>query len=38
MMCHQVPQADRRTHFYMECDVTFAVYFRTLQAQWRESL
>ena len=26
MMCHQVPQVDGCTHFYMECDVTLAVY------------
>ena len=37
-MCHQVPRADVRTHFYMECDVTLAVYVRTLRAQWWESL
>ena len=36
--CHQVPRADVRTHFYMECDITLAVYIRTIQAQWRESL
>ena len=38
MMCHQVPRADGRTHFYMECDVTLTVYIRMFQAQWRESL
>ena len=27
--CHQVPRVDGRTHFYMECDVTLAVYIRT---------
>ena len=26
--CHQVPRADGRTHFYMECDVTLAIYIR----------
>ena len=36
--CPQVPQADGRTHFYMECDITLTVYIRTLRAQWRESL
>ena len=30
--CHQVPRADARTHFYMECDVTLAVYVRTKRA------
>ena len=30
--CHQVPQADARTHFYMECDVTLAVYIRMKRA------
>ena len=30
--CHQVPQADGRTHFYMECDVTLAIYVRTMWA------
>ena len=38
MTCPQVPRADGRTHFYMECDVTLAVYVRTLRAQWWESL
>ena len=33
-MCHQVPQADERTHFY----VTLTVYVRMLRAQWQESL
>ena len=32
------PRADGYTHFYMECDVTLAVYIRMLRAQWRESL
>ena len=32
------PRADGHTHFYMECDVTLAIYIRTLRAQWRESL
>ena len=36
--CHQVPRADVRTHFYMECDVTLAIYIRVIQAQWQESL
>ena len=36
--CPQVPRADVHTHFYMECDVMLAVYIRTLQAQWWESL
>ena len=36
--CHQVPRADVRTHFYMECDLTLAVHVRMLWAQWRESL
>ena len=38
MTCPQVPRADEHTHFYMECDVMFAVYIRTLWAQWQESL
>ena len=38
MMCHQVPRVDRRTHFYMECDVTLTVYVRTMRAQWQEGL
>ena len=37
-MCHQVPQADGCTHFYMECDVMLAVYVRMIWAQWQESL
>ena len=36
--CPQVPRADGCTHFYMECDVTLAVYVRMLRAQWQESL
>ena len=36
--CPQVPRVDRCTHFYMECDIMLAVYVRTLQAQWQESL
>ena len=27
-MCPQVPQADRCTHFYMECDITLAIYVK----------
>ena len=37
-MCHQVPRADGCTHFYMECDVTPAVYVRMMWAQWQEGL
>ena len=29
---HQVPRADGRTHFYMECNVTLAVYIRMMRA------
>ena len=36
--CHQVPLADGRTHFYMECDVMLAIYVRTMRAQWQEGL
>ena len=36
--CPQLPRADGRTHFYMECDVMLAIYIRMLRAQWRESL
>ena len=36
--CHQVPRADGRTHFYMECDVTLIVYVGMSQAQWWKSL
>ena len=35
---NEVPRAVRRTHFYMECDVTLIVYVGTSWAQWRESL
>ena len=38
MTCHQVSRADRRTHFYIECDVTLTVYIRMIQAQWWEGL
>ena len=34
----EVPQVDRRTRFYMECDITLIVYIGTSWAQWRESL
>ena len=36
--CPQVSRAERRTHFYMECDVMLTIYVRTLRAQWQESL
>ena len=32
MTCHQVPHAGGHTHFYMECDVTLAVYIRMKRA------
>ena len=35
---NEVPCADGRTHFYMECDVMLIVYVRTSWAQWRKGL
>ena len=35
---NKVPQANGRTHFYMECDVMLIVYVRMSRAQWWESL
>ena len=30
--CHQVPRADGRTHFYLECDVTLTICIRMMRA------